>query len=173
MSKEEVTMLQTNYAWKPGSRFKIAPDVAGHELEACADEQGYINPQLVVDHARDEHSPIHTLFEWDDSIAANEHRKATARCIAGCLVTVVRRIESEPVFVEADIERLPAQIVTRAFVHVDTEMGSGYRSIRAALSNDTERTYLLEQAKNDMKTFEAKYAILDELAQVIKAMKEF
>jgi hypothetical protein len=165
-------MMETNYAWKPGARFKVAADIAGRELEACANENGYINPQLVVDRARDERSPIHEEFEWDDAVAANEHRKAAARCMTACLVTTVTRIDLEPLAVEADIERTPSEIVTRAFVHVNTAMGSGYRSIGAALGNDTERSYLLKQARNDMKAFETKYSMLGELAQVIKAMRD-
>ena len=165
-------MIETNYAWKPGARFKIAPSIAGYELEACADEQGYINAQLVVERARDEHNPLHKEFEWDDSVAANEHRKATARCMTASLVTVITRIESEPIAIETEIERPQSEIVTRAFVHVDTAMGSGYRAVSAALGNETERRYLLRQAKNDMKTFESKYSMLGELAQVIKAMRQ-
>jgi hypothetical protein len=77
--------------------------------------------------------------------------------LAASLVTVITRIDKEPVVIEADIERAP-----RTFVHVDTALGTGYRRTSAALNNATERRCLLIQARNDMKLFASRYAALDE-----------
>lgn len=48
-------------------------------IEATADRQGVVTPSKVVEAARDVMSPLHAEFEWDDSVAAHEHRLATAR----------------------------------------------------------------------------------------------
>lgn len=35
---------------------------------------GLLRPQAVVDEARDEKSPLHNAFEWDDGVAAEKYR---------------------------------------------------------------------------------------------------
>lgn len=49
---------------------------------------GRLTPERVVDDARDSESPLHDLFEWDDSIAAHQHRLMQAR-------TVIRSVRAE------------------------------------------------------------------------------
>ena len=43
-------------------------------LNAIHDEFGTLTPELVVDVARDPEHPLHSRFEWDDSIAAEKWR---------------------------------------------------------------------------------------------------
>lgn len=42
---------------------------------------GVLTPEAVVSEARDPTSPLHTEFEWNDSVAATAHRLAQARKI--------------------------------------------------------------------------------------------
>lgn len=65
-------------------------------------------PSAVVDAARPEGSILHPEFEWDDSKAAEEHRKAQARQLI-CSITVV----SSP--------GVDLKIPTRAFVSVSRD----------------------------------------------------
>lgn len=51
-----------------------------------------LRPADVVKEARDPASPLHPLFEWDDSRAAHQHRLATARMI---IKTVHYRVQLE------------------------------------------------------------------------------
>src|SRR5688572_26452678 len=48
----------------------------GTVLESLGDK---VTPQAVVDKARSKKSPIHKLFQWDNSIAAEEYRCWQAR----------------------------------------------------------------------------------------------
>lgn len=53
-----------------------------HELDRIAAENdGDLTPEQVVEAAREKDSPLHSRFEWDDSLAAVEYRKVQARQI--------------------------------------------------------------------------------------------
>lgn len=53
------------------------------QVETVLDElnqaHGHLTPDLVVQAATDEQSPIHSIFEWDDGKAAHQHRLWQAR----------------------------------------------------------------------------------------------
>ena len=48
-------------------------------LQVLNELHGHLTTDLVLDAATKETSPLHHLFEWDDTAAANEHRKWQAR----------------------------------------------------------------------------------------------
>lgn len=50
-------------------------------VHALTGADGVVTPDALVDDARDESSPLHSLFEWDDATAAERHRIDTARSI--------------------------------------------------------------------------------------------
>ncbi len=75
---------------------KITDEVveAVKELE---DRQGRLFPSEVLNAARDENSPLHDFFEWDDSAAAEAYRLDQAR-------ELIRRIKIEVVFDECKLK---------------------------------------------------------------------
>ena len=59
---------------------------------------GVLQVDDVLQEAQDEGSPLHKHFEWDDSVAAEAHRRYQARVlIQKCHI---RLIESEPTTVQ-------------------------------------------------------------------------
>jgi hypothetical protein len=48
-------------------------------IEEMVATHGKVAPSQIVEAARDENSPLHQVFEWDDTIAAQEHRLLQAR----------------------------------------------------------------------------------------------
>lgn len=57
-------------------------DMIEHTLQALADaHDGRLSPEIVVQSARDPASPLHSRFEWDDTKAAEEHRRSQARTL--------------------------------------------------------------------------------------------
>lgn len=74
----------------------------------AARDGGLLRPQAVVDAARDEDSPLHGAFEWDDGIAAEKYRLDQAqRLIRSFRVTVEDggRNWSVPVFTGISSDR--------------------------------------------------------------------
>ncbi|GHU79905.1 hypothetical protein AGMMS49992_32420 [Clostridia bacterium] len=163
-------MLENSYTWRDGSRFRVSADIAAQEMEKCTDESGYIVPQLVVNRARLSDSPIHPEFEWDDAAAAEEHRRYTARVMAGCLIMTVKCEPAEPITVNAEVVKEPV-VQTRALVHISRNESSGYRWADEVHQDKSDHQYLLEHARRDAQTFTMKYGTLKEVSAIIAAIE--
>lgn len=68
-------------------------------------QSGVITPQEIVEAARDEQSPLHDSFEWDNRRAGNLYRLTQARDLLGRYEVIIQR---QPV---------------RAFVRVESQGG--------------------------------------------------
>jgi hypothetical protein len=133
------------------------------ELQRLADGRGgIIQATEVVEAARDDASPLHDQFDWDDSIAAREWRLVQAR-------NLLRRVElvyqppkgdtiSYPMFTSLSDDR--------------EAPGGGYRLTDVVLHRPELRQQLLLDAKRDLIRFKAKYGQLVELAAVFAAIDE-
>jgi hypothetical protein len=76
--------------YKParGAQYGIKQAQAlGHVLENLGE---HVTPEQVVDAARPAKSPIHSMFEWNDTAAAEQHRLWQARQHISHLEIVVR-----------------------------------------------------------------------------------
>jgi len=127
------------------------------ELERLAHAHGgELHPAAVVAAARSEESPLHNSFDWDDSEAAGKWRLHQARMLIKAVVVYDRDEESEPV---------------RMFVSLTSDRATnGYRLLTNVLSDVEQRACLLDDAREAMKSFKAKYRRLEELAAVFAAM---
>lgn len=146
------------YEWKPGSRFKIDANTAGavcEELEAA----GNLSAKSLLDVSRPEDAPLHSEFEWNDSIAAEKFRESQAGRIIRYLTVRIDGVSPEPVrgfFPVASYETPP----------------KSYTRIEAVLQQPDLRAELLKRAFAEMETFQCKYKTLTELASVFNAMSE-
>ena len=149
------------YQWKTAGLFKVDPNAAGAEIEACRDENGLIHPSEVVQHASHIGSVLHPCFEWDNQKAATKWREHQARVIVANLVTVC--VSGEP---------KSEPITVRAFINVPGKQGRGYKTITGVLSDETDKAYMLERALGELRSFRAKYKALSELAGVFAAIDQ-
>lgn len=127
----------------------------------AAEHGGVLQPKIVVDAARDDESPLHDSFDWDDSSAAEKYRLAQARNLIRAVVT------HETVGKKS--------VPTRVFVSLTPdrdEDGVGYRLTKSVLSDEAHRQQLLADAVAEMNRFREKYRRLSELAKVFAAMEE-
>lgn len=58
------------------------------EIEATRDSKGRLTTQRVVEAAKDPKSVLHSQFEWDDSVAAHQHRLGVARALIRDIVYI-------------------------------------------------------------------------------------
>lgn len=72
---------KAKYAFRAGARYKVAPQVAGVELERIRKARGTLSAQGVVDESRPEDAPLHPVFEWRDPVAAEHYRRYQARVL--------------------------------------------------------------------------------------------
>lgn len=109
---------------------------------------GILQVDAVLEEAKDENSPLHSHFEWDDSAAAEAHRRYQARVlIQRCKITVV---ESEPTTI-------------RAFVSLqsDREAGGGYRMTTKVMDDAALREELMHDIRLTIARWNQKLNLLD------------
>jgi hypothetical protein len=114
----------------------------------------------VLNEARDESSPLHDHFEWDDSVAADAHRRYQARVlIQRCKITLV--------------DSAPTQV--RAFVSLqsDREIGGGYRLTTTVMDDEAMREELLRDIRLTIARWNQKLTLLDSItADLILRLEE-
>lgn len=142
------------YQWKTGSRHKVSAAVAAEVMDRLAEEER-LNPAELVEESRPEDAPLHSEFEWDDSVAAEKYRETQAGELIRHLV----------VRIEANDQEYP----TRQYFMVQPE-AKIYEPIQVILKDEDKTAMLLDQAKRELQAFKAKYAGLKELAEVIRAI---
>lgn len=148
------------YRW--GQRaYSVSADVAGRVMEDLENGPG-LTAKNLVDVSRPEDAPLHSVFEWNDSTAAELYRENQARRLIAS-IEIVR--EDVP-----EVEEKPVMI--RAFHALRTEETEGYEHIQHIMSDEEKRNRLLELAKRDMNIFKEKYKELKELSKVFESMDE-
>jgi hypothetical protein len=86
--------------------------LAEAELQAIAAANGgRLTAEMVVEAARDEASPLHDFFQWDDAAAAAEHRIAQARALIRSVRVVFRteKVEVRAPYFIRDPEMPPSE----------------------------------------------------------------
>jgi hypothetical protein len=128
------------------------------ELHAIAARHGNIlRPADVVEAARDTESALHACFEWDDTVAAEQHRLWQARQLIRVVVIPCPQVGQDMrVFVSLAEDR--------------HKSGGGYRMMVDVLADKAKRGALLAEALAELKRLQAKYGGLEELAKVWKAV---
>lgn len=120
------------YAWiRQSLHGELDAQVAGEHLETLVEkyEEHLTSDEILAD-ARSTHSPLHNAFEWDDSAAAEKHRRATARGIIASLVVKSKAREKTRAFV---------------FVKVPKHGRKCYVPVRSAMAQPELKQQVIEQ----------------------------
>lgn len=126
------------------------------ELRRIESKNGILRAEDVVKNAAVRTSPLHPEFEWDDTKAAHQHRLDQARAlIRVCVEFVGEEKKPRQVFVSLKSDRIA---------------GGGYRSTVSVLRMNDLRAQLVEDALQDMETFQSRYSRITELAGVREQM---
>ncbi len=152
------------YEWKTGF-YKIPAEEVGKHMENLQREKGEVTCENLLDSARPEDSVIHSLYEWDDSAAAEKYRLEQSRKIIGNLVRVTVVESSKP----------EEKKIVRAFVNVSEQKGvekAIYIDTETALSQEKTRAIVLRNALSELIAFKKKYKNFHELASVFEAIDD-
>lgn len=106
-------------------------------LRKLYERDGKLTAESVLDSARSKRSPLHTRFEWNDTVAAHEYRLEQARQMIRLCVTVV---EGQTV---------------RAFVHVRS--AGTYAPTEEVMATTDWRDEVLRDFRRDAAAFEKKW----------------
>lgn len=160
-------MEQKKFLWKAGAQFPVAAQVAADTIIDLQKTLGKdtVTAKELLDASRDVTAPLHSCFEWDDSIAAEQFRVQQAR-------KIISSIEIE--YIKSDTPEHLAR--SRYFVNTVSnapKVQGQYTTIDVAFSNEDYRTVVLKNAYRELKTFQGKYNCYQELSDVLEAINHF
>lgn len=153
--------MSVKYSWRPGSRVSLDADLAGRELERIRKAHaGELTSESVLERARSANCALHSHFEWDDSVAAEQHRLSQAGELIRSIVIDVTHSNVEPVK------------TIRAFVSVERGGRRSYTSTVVALSDHELRKQVIEKAWADLEAWRKRHAELVEFARIFTAIDD-
>lgn len=118
---------------------------------------GHLYPDAVVSAARDDKSPLHTHFEWNDRIAGHKYRLDQARSLIRCINVIDTRTESG---------------VIRAFVSIKDKSGVSYRAMGDVLNSADLQAKVLAAAERDLLAFESRYKALEDVCDLLREARK-
>lgn len=157
-------MKIAGFEFAEGARFQkgavLNAAAVGAHIELLRKEQkGELTPEDVLKDARNPNSPLHTFFEWDDGLAAEQHRLQQARGLIRAVVAI---------YVSEDRPAVRA----RAYVHVPEPTVPHYRETTHALSQTKTRKMVLQRAWRELQGWRDRYKDLKEFSDLIAVIDE-
>lgn len=120
-------------------------DLRSHLL-AIREQYGKLTPQCVVDEARDPAHPLHSRFEWDDSVAGEMYRRQQASgLIRSARVTYQEADESGP------------EKSVRAFVSIANDTEHAYEPVEEVAQDPFKRQLALNMMQREWKALYNRY----------------
>ena len=138
--------------WKLDGLYKADATKVVNELLELGEKYSLSD---VVTKARDEKSEMHSIFEWDDSVAGEKYREVQA-------ARMVRNI----VIVREDDKKEPEKSNCRYFVSTG-ERTNTYTTTKAFVKNKDNYMDLLNRAYAELRVFKQKYETLSELEEIL------
>lgn len=130
-------------------------------IQGVYDANGRLTPELVLDTARDPGHPLHSRFEWDDSVAAERHRRDQAH----------RLIRSVRVVYKQGTET-SAPVTGRAFHAVRSAAGPTayeYRPAEEVAKDPFLAQLALREMERQWKELHRKYGAFVEFRAMVQA----
>ena len=170
-----MSAFTSKYSWKGGYQYKVSADTVGGVLNKIEQENGQVTKESFLDYSRDENSETHSLFEWNDSIAAEKYRLATAGKIISHLEVTIIHEDIKPREITAQIVREePKETKISAFVNISPKaptVHATYYNVNRAMSDADTRKQVLRNALFELQAFERKYKNFTEFAELFEVIE--
>lgn len=148
------------YQYKGDISYSVPAQTVGKIFEKIEKREGSVTNVAVLEAARPETSPIHSIFEWDDLKAANQYRLGQAtRLICSVYAVTEEKESAEPIKV-------------RAFVNVSAKKEGSFVSVVKAFSDDQMRAKVLADAMKELNAFQMKYAAYTEFSKLFDEIEK-
>jgi len=152
--------MKTTYKFK-NRMFKISAKAVGERLSELYQKNGFITRKIVLDDAKDNDSPIHLGFDWNDKVAAENWRLEQAGQLIRNLIITVEK---------PDDKGETKKVEVRVFHNIrddnnpyNKESNSRYIIVNDIMNDPHASDYLLQKAFSDMVAYREKYSNLNEL----------
>ena len=143
------------YEWSTYNR-SVDANVVGGVMEMLEERDGSASAETFLEASRPEESETHSLFEWDDSVAAEKYRLDQSRRTINDLRVVYVTPQKKEVKVSA-------------FVNVNEKLDrASYESITHALSDEGKREIILNRLRGELDAFVTRNQHIEELADLLE-----
>ena len=143
------------YSWNTGFNYSVDANDVGKEFEKLGDN---LTPEAVVNVARNENNIMHSIFEWDDSVAGEKYRKIQAtQLIKNLKINIISNDNKE-------------KRQVRAFVSL--QRNTGFKSMEAVINDTDQYQLLLDKAYKELYSIKIKYETLSEIQDLLKDIPE-
>lgn len=127
------------------------------QLDGVRSTYGKLTPAVVVEAARPEDHPLHTRFEWDDSVAAEKWRREQASDLIRSYRISYKETKDGPVSVRGFL----------AVRDLEDPHVSEYMPTEEVLADDFTRQLVLRDCEREIAALKAKYGHLKEFASLL------
>ena len=127
------------------------------ELEAIYERRGTLTAALVVEEARAPEHPLHSRFEWNDTIAGEEYRRSQAQ-------NLIRSVRIR--YVSQDVEDVSDAI--RAFTSVRTPAGYAYQPTLEVMADPLKVRMALADMRRDWMQMRRRWESYEQFWALVK-----
>lgn len=143
------------YSWADGWQPNMDANIVGGVVEEIEEEYGSVTKEILLEKSRPEDSATHSLFEWDDSKAAEKYRLDQSKHIINNLRITYEAGNNETVSV-------------KAFVNVsELSDKARYRNVEVALMEEDTKEVYLKRIRNELEAFIQRNKHIEELADIL------
>ena len=144
------------YSWGEGYQPNIDANIVGSVVEQLEEKNGKVTKEMFLDASRPENSPTHSLFEWDNDIAAEKWRLS----VATKTINNLRVVYIKPEKTEQKV---------KAFINASKPKAKPqYVNIVSALSDEKTREIVVERLRTEVKALIERNKHIDELVLILK-----
>ena len=148
--------MSEKYYYRDGYRPSLKdPQVVGERLHELRNNYGPLTPEIILQDAEDKNSVLHKAFEWNDSNAADEWRKHTARHLMRAVIT--KELDAS-----GEIRCQPV------FIFVKTEEGPRYETVARVQSDGELRHQVIQRAFAEHNQWKKRYKEYKELLSIFQ-----
>jgi len=131
----------------------LDPQMVGEQIEKLRLKRGgSFDAADLVNEARSKNSPLHDIFEWDDTEAAELYRRQQARHLLSCVVMV------------SEVQNEDKEAVRRVFVSATDDGTRAYTTVSHILSNTELRAKFLKKLHKELEVLQKRCEMYEDIA---------
>ena len=146
--------MDKQYKYRENFRGAVPAQALGEVLDVLEDKLGKVEAQDVVDAARPDESPIHSLCSWDDAEEAEKYRQHVARKHIRATVEIT--------VVKSDKQTAPQEIAISERVH---SKDGGYKRIEVVAADPMDFSMCMHEFQMRVSSLRASMRRLEEAAE--------
>lgn len=152
VNRKERKMPVKNYSWAVQGIYKITAEQANEEISKLSE----VTPHNIVELAKDENSPLHNEFEWNDTVAGEKYREDQARKMLLAIIVKEEKVNKK-------------LVETRAYISAIKRYT--YKPIDVVVKDIDEYEHMLNMAMRELQSFMKKYSSLKELEPIFEVIE--